>query len=83
MLSEGVSRDLSSIQVLTVHLADAVTLHSSSSDCTYLHRLPPSDLVLPDASLDVFGREKWSDYRDDMVSVVVVRPFSAYVLTQQ
>jgi hypothetical protein len=37
------------------------------SDCTYLHRLPPSDLVLPDASLDVFGREKWADYRDDMV----------------
>lgn len=39
-----------------------------SVDCTYLHRLPLSDLVLPDASLDVFGREKHSDYRDDMVS---------------
>ena len=38
-----------------------------SVECTYLHRLPPSDLVLPDASLDVFGREKHADYRDDMV----------------
>lgn len=28
-----------------------------------------SDLVLPDASLDVFGREKWADYRDDMGGV--------------
>jgi len=41
------------------------------SDCTYLHRLPPSDLVLPDASLDVFGREKWADYRDDMVGTLL------------
>lgn len=38
-------------------------------ECTYLHRLPPSDLVLPDASLDVFGREKHADYRDDMGGV--------------
>lgn len=37
------------------------------SNCTYLHRLPMPDTVLPDASLDVFGREKHSDYRDDMV----------------
>lgn len=28
-----------------------------------------SDAVLPDASLDVFGREKHSDYRDDMGGV--------------
>lgn len=39
------------------------------SECTYLHRLPMSDAVLPDASLDVFGREKHSDYRDDMGGV--------------
>ncbi|KAH9815877.1 hypothetical protein DFH28DRAFT_892289 [Melampsora americana] len=38
-------------------------------ECSYLHRLPPSQSVLPDASLDVFGREKHSDYRDDMGGV--------------
>jgi hypothetical protein len=36
-------------------------------ECNYRHRLPPPQSVLPDASLDVFGREKHSDYRDDMV----------------
>ena len=40
-----------------------------SVDCTYLHRLPLPDTVLPDASLDVFGREKHADYRDDMGGV--------------
>lgn len=38
-------------------------------ECSYLHRLPPPQSVLPDASLDVFGREKHSDYRDDMGGV--------------
>ncbi|SCZ98914.1 BZ3500_MvSof-1268-A1-R1_Chr3-1g05705 [Microbotryum saponariae] len=38
-------------------------------ECSYLHRLPPSQHELPDASLDVFGREKHSDYRDDMGGV--------------
>ncbi|KPV76445.1 uncharacterized protein RHOBADRAFT_35091 [Rhodotorula graminis WP1] len=38
-------------------------------ECTYLHRLPPPQHVLPDASLDVFGREKHSGYRDDMGGV--------------
>ncbi|TNY21386.1 Pre-mRNA-splicing factor CWC2 [Rhodotorula diobovata] len=38
-------------------------------ECTYLHRLPPAQHVLPDASLDVFGREKHSGYRDDMGGV--------------
>lgn len=36
------------------------------SDCTYLHRLPPPAVVLPDTSRDVFNREKHADYRDDM-----------------
>ena len=40
-----------------------------SVKCTYLHRLPPAQHVLPDASLDVFGREKHSGYRDDMGGV--------------
>ncbi|GAA5852430.1 hypothetical protein JCM9279_001199, partial [Rhodotorula babjevae] len=40
-----------------------------SVECTYLHRLPPAQHVLPDASLDVFGREKHSGYRDDMGGV--------------
>lgn len=39
------------------------------SECTYLHRLPPRAHVLPDASLDVFGREKHAGYRDDMGGV--------------
>lgn len=39
------------------------------SECSYLHRLPPPQSTLPDASLDVFGREKHSDYRDDMGGV--------------
>jgi RNA recognition motif-containing protein len=38
-------------------------------ECTYLHRLPPRAHVLPDASLDVFGREKHAGYRDDMGGV--------------
>ncbi|KAI5477109.1 pre-mRNA splicing factor CWC2 [Pseudohyphozyma bogoriensis] len=38
-------------------------------ECTYLHRLPPPAHVLPDSSLDVFGREKHADYRDDMGGV--------------
>ncbi|BGP46625.1 Pre-mRNA-splicing factor [Rhodotorula kratochvilovae] len=38
-------------------------------ECTYLHRLPPAQHVLPDASLDVFGREKHAGYRDDMGGV--------------
>lgn len=40
-----------------------------SADCSFLHRLPPPQSQLPDASLDVFGREKHSDYRDDMGGV--------------
>jgi hypothetical protein len=39
------------------------------SECSFLHRLPPPQSSLPDASLDVFGREKHSDYRDDMGGV--------------
>ncbi|MBW0490318.1 hypothetical protein O181_030033 [Austropuccinia psidii MF-1] len=39
------------------------------SECSYLHRLPPPQSTLPDVSLDVFGREKHSDYRDDMGGV--------------
>ncbi|KAM0754723.1 Pre-mRNA-splicing factor CWC2 [Meredithblackwellia eburnea MCA 4105] len=39
------------------------------SECSFLHRLPPDQAKLPDASLDVFGREKHSDYRDDMGGV--------------
>ncbi|KAA1103752.1 Pre-mRNA-splicing factor, variant 2 [Puccinia graminis f. sp. tritici] len=39
------------------------------SECSFLHRLPPAQSSLPDASLDVFGREKHSDYRDDMGGV--------------
>ncbi|CEQ41855.1 SPOSA6832_03601, partial [Sporobolomyces salmonicolor] len=39
------------------------------SECSYLHRLPPPQHILPDASLDVFGREKHSGYRDDMGGV--------------
>jgi len=39
------------------------------SECTYLHRLPLSEAQLPDSSLDVFGREKHADYRDDMGGV--------------
>ncbi|KAL8276608.1 hypothetical protein RQP46_010957 [Phenoliferia psychrophenolica] len=39
------------------------------SDCSFLHRLPPDQASLPDASLDVFGREKHADYRDDMGGV--------------
>ncbi|GJN87317.1 hypothetical protein Rhopal_000265-T1 [Rhodotorula paludigena] len=38
-------------------------------ECTYLHRLPPRQHVLPDASLDVFGRDKHAGYRDDMGGV--------------
>ncbi|CAH7674788.1 hypothetical protein BY996DRAFT_4585019 [Phakopsora pachyrhizi] len=39
------------------------------SDCTYLHRLPNPSSLLADSSLDVFGREKHSNYRDDMGGV--------------
>jgi len=38
-------------------------------ECAYLHRLPLSDAVLPDSSLDCFARGKFSDYRDDMGGV--------------
>ncbi|KAG0150484.1 hypothetical protein CROQUDRAFT_58187 [Cronartium quercuum f. sp. fusiforme G11] len=38
-------------------------------ECSFLHRLPPPQSQLPDASLDAFGREKHSDYRDDMGGV--------------
>lgn len=41
---------------------------ASRSECTYLHRLPLPATKLPDSSLDCFGREKFSDYRDDMAS---------------
>ena len=40
-----------------------------SSECSFLHKLPPKAHELPDSSLDVFGREKHSDYRDDMGGV--------------
>lgn len=40
-----------------------------SSECTFLHRLPPNQSALPNTSLDVFGREKHADYRDDMGGV--------------
>ncbi|GAA5861232.1 hypothetical protein JCM8547_008527 [Rhodosporidiobolus lusitaniae] len=38
-------------------------------ECSYLHRLPSPSHVLPDAALDVFGREKHASYRDDMGGV--------------
>ncbi|GAA5988057.1 hypothetical protein JCM11641_007912 [Rhodosporidiobolus odoratus] len=38
-------------------------------ECSYLHRLPSPTHRLPDAALDVFGREKHSGYRDDMGGV--------------
>ncbi|BGP14295.1 hypothetical protein JCM10213_007732 [Rhodosporidiobolus nylandii] len=38
-------------------------------ECTFLHRLPSPSHVLPDAALDVFGREKHAGYRDDMGGV--------------
>ena len=41
----------------------------NSSECTFLHRLPPNQSALPNTSLDVFGREKHADYRDDMGGV--------------
>ncbi|KAL7915118.1 hypothetical protein GGI35DRAFT_436105 [Trichoderma velutinum] len=38
------------------------------ADCMYLHRLPgPYDLSMP--NVDCFGRDKFSDYRDDMGGV--------------
>lgn len=40
-----------------------------SVECAFLHKLPPKAHELPDASMDVFGREKHSDYRDDMGGV--------------
>lgn len=39
-----------------------------SSDCAFLHRLPPP-IPLPDQGRDIFGREKHGDYRDDMGGV--------------
>lgn len=42
---------------------------SSSYECQYLHRLPPPAHELPDTSKDCFGRDKFSDYRDDMGGV--------------
>ncbi|GAA6044125.1 hypothetical protein JCM8097_004720 [Rhodosporidiobolus ruineniae] len=38
-------------------------------ECSYLHRLPSPSMSLPDAAMDVFGREKHSTYRDDMGGV--------------
>ncbi|KAK4050093.1 Pre-mRNA-splicing factor [Microbotryomycetes sp. JL201] len=38
-------------------------------ECSFLHRLPPKAHELPDSSRDVFGREKHSQYRDDMGGV--------------
>ncbi|OCF32172.1 pre-mRNA-splicing factor CWC2 [Kwoniella heveanensis CBS 569] len=38
-------------------------------ECNYLHRLPLPNHQLPDNSRDCFGREKHSDYRDDMGGV--------------
>ncbi|KAM0788215.1 hypothetical protein ACM66B_001372 [Microbotryomycetes sp. NB124-2] len=38
-------------------------------ECSFLHRLPPRAHELPDSSRDVFGREKHSQYRDDMGGV--------------
>ncbi len=40
----------------------------SSSDCSYLHRLPPA-VALPDQGRDIFGRDKHGAYRDDMGGV--------------
>ncbi|KAK9420285.1 putative Pre-mRNA-splicing factor CWC2 [Seiridium cardinale] len=36
------------------------------SDCQYLHRLPGIHDGLQSPHVDIFGREKFSDYRDDM-----------------
>lgn len=38
-------------------------------ECQYLHRLPPPAEELPETSKDCFGRDKFSDYRDDMGGV--------------
>lgn len=40
-----------------------------SAECNWLHRLPAPNLQLPDTSLDIFGREKHAQYRDDMGGV--------------
>jgi hypothetical protein len=38
-------------------------------ECEYLHTLPDATSVLPDNSKDVFARDKFADYRDDMGGV--------------
>ncbi|KAG8905191.1 Pre-mRNA-splicing factor [Tulasnella sp. 403] len=38
-------------------------------ECQYLHRLPPPDSEFTEHSKDCFGRDKFSDYRDDMGGV--------------
>ncbi|KAL9934660.1 hypothetical protein V8E36_006435 [Tilletia maclaganii] len=38
------------------------------SECTFLHRLPPTNHN-PEQGRDIFGREKHGDYRDDMGGV--------------
>ncbi|PHH63409.1 hypothetical protein CDD81_6010 [Ophiocordyceps australis] len=49
-----------------LHFARGVC--SQGQDCNYLHRLPTTyDLFSP--NVDCFGREKFSDYRDDMGGV--------------
>lgn len=38
-------------------------------ECEYLHTLPDPVNAMPDSSKDVFARDKFSDYRDDMGGV--------------
>ncbi|KZP11014.1 hypothetical protein FIBSPDRAFT_937710 [Athelia psychrophila] len=38
-------------------------------ECEYLHTLPDPVAAMPDSSKDVFARDKFSDYRDDMGGV--------------
>ncbi|EPQ52501.1 hypothetical protein GLOTRDRAFT_140228 [Gloeophyllum trabeum ATCC 11539] len=38
-------------------------------ECEYLHMLPDESTELPDNSKDVFARDKFADYRDDMGGV--------------
>lgn len=51
-----------------VLILDAL-IATHSQECSYLHRLPRPSTILPDAALDIFGREKHSQYRDDMGGV--------------
>lgn len=48
-------------------MSSSPSLLHFSQDCSFLHRLPK--LALADSAKDIFGREKHSEYRDDMGGV--------------